>query len=55
MPELAELKLSAQYINEQCEDKVFNNIKKNPVHKGLEITSPTHNSVFTSISPGRGS
>ena len=40
MPELAELKLSAQYVNEQCEGKVFNNIKKNPVHKGLDITAP---------------
>ena len=40
MPELAELKLSAQYVNEQCEGKVFNDIKKNPVHKGLDITAP---------------
>ena len=40
MPELAELKLSAQYINESCKDKVFTSIKKNPVHKGLDIESP---------------
>ena len=40
MPELAELKLSAQYINEECEGKTFTSIKKNPVHKGLDITAP---------------
>ena len=39
MPELAELKLSAQYVNESCKDKVFTSIKKNPVHKGLVVES----------------
>ena len=45
MPELAELKLSAQYINEECEGKTFTSIKKNPVHKGLDITAHIQNLV----------
>lgn len=40
MPELAELKLTAAYINTVSEGLIFNGIKKNPVHKGDEVTSP---------------
>lgn len=40
MPELAELKLTAAYINTVSEGLTFNGIKKNPVHKGDEVTSP---------------
>jgi len=47
MPELAELKLSAQYINESCKDKIFDNIKKNPVHKGHEVHPPLDATVYS--------
>ena len=33
MPELAELKLTAEYINQMCWGKTFIGIEKNPVHK----------------------
>lgn len=39
MPELAELKLTADYINHIAKDKVFYRIKKNPTHKGLDISN----------------
>jgi len=38
MPELAELKLTAEYINKMAEGKVFHGVAKNPEHKGEEIT-----------------
>jgi len=37
MPELAELKLTADFINRHSEGKVFHSIWKNPVHKGNEV------------------
>ena len=40
MPELAELKLTAAYINTVSDGLTFNRIEKNPVHKGLDVTSP---------------
>ena len=40
MPELAELKLTADYINQRAENRVFHTIKKNPAHKGQEIALP---------------
>lgn len=40
MPELAELKLTAAYINTASEGLIFNRIEKNPEHKGDEVTSP---------------
>lgn len=33
MPEHAEVRLMAEYINSHCEDKVFFHVKKNPVNK----------------------
>lgn len=39
MPELAELKLSSQYVN-QYRSIIFDNISKNPQHKGLDIQKP---------------
>jgi len=38
MPELAELKLTAEYVNKMAEGKVFHEVAKNPEHKGEEIT-----------------
>ena len=40
MPELAELKLTAEYVTEVAKGKIFNRIEKNPAHKGLEIPAP---------------
>lgn len=37
MPELAELKLTADYINSNCGNIKHVNVKKNPVHKGDEL------------------
>lgn len=37
MPELAELKLTAEYINAVVSNKVFHGVEKNPDHKGEEI------------------
>lgn len=37
MPEHAELRLTADYVNRVAEGKVFTQIKKNPVHKGKEM------------------
>ena len=53
MPELAELKLSAQYINESCEGKTFISIEKNPVHKGLEIEKPYEEFYIQATSRGK--
>lgn len=36
MPELAELKLTADFINEQAKGKVFYAVKKNPIHKCMD-------------------
>jgi len=40
MPELAELKLTADYVSEISKGKIFNRIEKNPNHKGLGIPKP---------------
>jgi len=40
MPELAELKLTSDYINKASAGRTFKNIKKNTVHQGAEIESP---------------
>jgi endonuclease VIII-like 1 len=37
MPELAELKLTADYINQQSVGRTFLKVKKNPKHKGVDI------------------
>lgn len=37
MPELAELRLTADYINQESEGRIFTRIKKNPAHKGADI------------------
>lgn len=53
MPELAELKLTADYINEVVKDKVFYSIEKNPVHKGLDVSNDVE-SPFTIQAKSRG-
>ena len=52
MPELAELKLTAQFINEAAEGKVFHNIRKNQEHKGEMFDVPFQ--AFTLNAKSRG-
>ena len=40
MPELAELKLTADYVNQASSGIVYTNVKKNPQHKGTELDIP---------------
>lgn len=37
MPELAELKLTADYINQTVKGKTFNRVKNNPEHQWKKI------------------
>jgi len=53
MPELAELRLTADYINESAEGLVFHRIEKNPIHKGADIELPFKNG-FTLSAKSRG-
>lgn len=53
MPELAELKLTAQYINESSRGLKFTNIVKNPVHKGTEVTPPFDKFYVRAVSRGK--
>jgi endonuclease VIII-like 1 len=40
MPELAEVKLTADYVNKMCEGKTFARVRKNPSHKGKLFSYP---------------
>ena len=40
MPELAELKLTADYVNQMAKDEKFVAVKKNPEHKGEDLNIP---------------
>jgi len=53
MPELAELKITADYVNEMCDTISFWSIKKNPVHKGSEVEMPFHKFSITAESRGK--
>tara|TARA_R100000900_G_scaffold52349_1_gene41817 strand:- start:1598 stop:2413 length:816 start_codon:yes stop_codon:yes gene_type:complete len=52
MPELAELRLTADYINQAAKGLKFTKIHKNPVHKGKEV--PTPFKWFTISAESRG-
>lgn len=52
MPELAELKLTADYINKASKGRTFTEIKKNPAHKGELFEVPY--SKFTMVAESRG-
>lgn len=52
MPEIAELRLTADYINSSACGLKFTNITKNPAHKGNLIKSPF--SYFTITAKSRG-
>ena len=53
MPELAELKLTAAYINTVSQGLFFNKIEKNPVHKGVEIVPECTTFKITAKSRGK--
>lgn len=53
MPELAELSLSSQMINQVSEGKTYIKINKNPKHKGLDIKAPFERFSIESISRGK--
>jgi endonuclease VIII-like 1 len=53
MPELAELRLTADFINQQAEGKVFHYVKKNPIHKCMD-PEPEINFPFTIKAKSRG-
>ena len=40
MPELAEVKLTADYINQSTKNLIFTKVFKNPAHKGVEVNIP---------------
>ena len=40
MPELAEVRLTADYVNQTSKGKVFTQVDKNPTHKGDEVQLP---------------
>ena len=37
MPEIAEVRITSDYINQLAKGKTFYTARKNPVHKGLEL------------------
>ena len=53
MPELAELKLTADYINESAGGLKYKTIEKNPVHKGKDVEKPFDNFEITAESRGK--
>lgn len=52
MPELAELTLTAEWVNQRASGQVFEAIWKNPLHKGQEVATPF--SSFTISCRSRG-
>jgi endonuclease VIII-like 1 len=53
MPELAELRLTASYINKVSKGLTFNKIAKNPIHKGIEVVSPFETFKISAESRGK--
>jgi endonuclease VIII-like 1 len=53
MPELAELRLTADYINKSVNGLSFVNIKKNPIHKGKDISVPYEKFHISAESRGK--
>lgn len=52
MPELAELRLTSEFVNEQSTDRIFHSIRKNPIHKGIDVELPFD--AFTINASSRG-
>ena len=53
MPELAELRLTADYINQESQNRIFTAVKKNPVHKGKEVEIPFRGFTISAESRGK--
>lgn len=53
MPELAELKLTADYINEEAKNRIFYSVRKNPAHKGQEVEIPFMGFTISAESQGK--
>lgn len=53
MPELAELKLTANFINRAAGGRIFNEVHKNPEHKGALIQVPFDKFNIQAISRGK--
>jgi endonuclease VIII-like 1 len=53
MPELAELRLSSDYVNEYVVGKTFNKIIKTPTHKGPEVEVPYDEFTIRTESRGK--
>lgn len=53
MPELAELKLTSDYVNASAKGLTFVNVKKNPLHKGQELDVPFKKFTLHSESYGK--
>lgn len=53
MPELAELRLTADFINHAAKGMEFVNILKNPVHKGKDLDKPFDSFSITAESRGK--
>lgn len=53
MPELAELRLTADYINQEAKNRIFYSVKKNPVHKGKEVEVPFRGFTISAESRGK--
>lgn len=53
MPELAELKLTADYINQEAEGRVFRNIRHNPEHKWKPLEQKSPNFKIRAESRGK--
>lgn len=53
MPELAELRLTSEYININSEGREFFKIEKNPLHKGVEFALPYSRFKIKSKSRGK--
>lgn len=53
MPELAELRLTSEYINAVTDGKEFYKIEKNPSHKGIEFPAPYSKFKISAKSKGK--
>lgn len=53
MPELAELRLTADYINKASEGRTYKGVKKNPQHKGEMFEVPFERFNIQAISRGK--
>jgi len=53
MPELAEIKLTADYVNKSANGLKFTNVVKNPIHKGKELDIPFNKFQITAESRGK--